>query len=282
VSTSASLTDRDLRALVALLDDARADEPGPAMPWTVMDGLMNLVPCKEVGFCELDLPHRGRPVGQCVLDGGERDFESGDAYDPTPDEAYWTLSPGFRGCAEPEYPGQLLHLSEIYSPRELRRQPLFAEVFAPWGVKYLMSIALRSRPGHPRRLLFWRNSGPDFSDREKLLMKLLWPHLEEVYWEAERRRQGTPRLTPREWQVLDLVAQGHGNAEIARMLVTSVSTVRKHLENIFERTGVHSRSAAVALIMPWAAIGAVRSGIPPTLRSIPFHQATGNDVGTPA
>lgn len=229
VSYSDSLTERDLRALVALLDDGRTDDPGPAM-WTVMDGLMNLVPCEEVGFCELDIPHRGRPMGQSVLDGRERDFESGEDYDPTPDEAYWRLSPGFRGCSEPEYPGQLLHLSEMYSPRELQQQPLFAEVFGPEGVKYLVSIALRSRPGRPRRLLFWRNSGPDFSDREKLLMKLVWPHIDEVFWDAERRRQGTPRLTPREWQVLDLVAQGHSNAEIARTLVTSVSTVRKHLE----------------------------------------------------
>jgi DNA-binding CsgD family transcriptional regulator len=81
-------------------------------------------------------------------------------------------------------------------------------------------------------------------------MQLLWPHLEEVFWDAERRRQGTPRLTRREWQVLDLAGRGHSNAEIACMLVTSVSTVRKHLEHIFERTGVHSRGAAVALMMP--------------------------------
>lgn len=189
MSSSASLTDRDLRALVGLLDDGRTVDPGPAMPWAVMDGLLNPVPCDELGFCELDVPHRGRPIGHCVLDGGDRDFESGDAYDPTPDEAYWRLSPGFRGCGEPEYPGQLLHLSQMYSPRELQQQPLFAEVFGPQGLRHSMSIALRSRPGRPRRLLFWRHSGPDFSDREKLLTQLLWPHLEEVYREAERRRQ---------------------------------------------------------------------------------------------
>jgi hypothetical protein len=55
------------------------------------------------------------------------------------------------------------------------------------------------------------------------------------------------------------VAQGHSNAEIAGTLVTSVSTVRKHPENILARIGVHSRSAAVALMMPPAATGPVRS-----------------------
>ena len=108
-----------------------------------------------------------------------------------------------------------------------------------------MSIALRSRPGRPQRLLFRRHSGPDFSDREKLLTQLLWPHLEEVYGEAERRRQQTPRLTPREWQVLDLVAQGHSNAEIACTLLTSVSTVRKHLETS------SSASVFIPAARPW-------------------------------
>src|SRR5664279_5446220 len=87
----------------------------------------------------------------------------------------------------------------------------------------------------------------------------LWPHLEEAYRGRKRRPQRAPRPTPREWRVLDLVAQGHSNAEIACTLVTSLSTVRTHLENILARIGVHSRSAAVALKMPPAATGPVRS-----------------------
>jgi hypothetical protein len=84
----------------------------------------------------------------------------GDAYDPTPDEAYWRLSPGFRGCGEPEYPGQLLHLSQMYSPRELQQQPLFAEVFGPQGLRHSMSIALRSRPGSPGACCSGATAGP--------------------------------------------------------------------------------------------------------------------------
>ena len=76
------------------------------------------------------------------------------------------------------------------------------------------------------------------------------PHLGEIYDDAARRRQDLPRLTRREWEVLKLVASGHSNAEIAKILFTSVSTVRKHLEHIFDRTGVRSRTAAVALMLP--------------------------------
>ena len=69
---------------------------------------------------------------------------------------------------------------------------------------------------------------------------LLRPHLEEAY----RGRQAPPITgAPADAEgmaVLDLMAQGHSNAEIAGTLVTSVSTVRKHLEKILARIGVHS------------------------------------------
>jgi DNA-binding NarL/FixJ family response regulator len=50
--------------------------------------------------------------------------------------------------------------------------------------------------------------------------------------------------------VLDLAAKGLSNADIAAQLVTSVSTVRKHMEHIFDRVGVRTRGAAVARLLP--------------------------------
>lgn len=55
-----------------------------------------------------------------------------------------------------------------------------------------------------------------------------------------------PRLTPREREVLDLVADGKTNAEIATSLWVSPGTVRRHLENVFAKLGVHTRTAAAA------------------------------------
>ena len=54
-----------------------------------------------------------------------------------------------------------------------------------------------------------------------------------------------PLLTAREREVLDLVAEGKRNSDIAQDLWVSPSTVRKHLENIFEKLGVSTRTAAV-------------------------------------
>jgi DNA-binding CsgD family transcriptional regulator len=53
-------------------------------------------------------------------------------------------------------------------------------------------------------------------------------------------------LTAREQEVLAWVARGKTNAEIARLLWLSPATVRKHLENVYAKLGVSTRTAAVA------------------------------------
>ena len=53
-------------------------------------------------------------------------------------------------------------------------------------------------------------------------------------------------LTSREREVVVLVAEGMTNAEIARQLWISPGTVRRHLENVFAKLDVHTRTGAVA------------------------------------
>ena len=53
-------------------------------------------------------------------------------------------------------------------------------------------------------------------------------------------------LTPREREVVVLAAEGLTNAEIARQLWISPGTVRRHLENVFAKLEVHTRTAAIA------------------------------------
>jgi RNA polymerase sigma factor (sigma-70 family) len=77
---------------------------------------------------------------------------------------------------------------------------------------------------------------------------------------ASRRReqqqavtQAVQRLTPRERQVLQAVAKGLSDREIAERLHVSHETVRTHLVNIFGKLGVESRLQALLL--------AVRHGV---------------------
>jgi len=56
-----------------------------------------------------------------------------------------------------------------------------------------------------------------------------------------------PELTPRECEVLDLIAKGLGNEEIAEKLCISPKTVRNHNTRIFSKLQVDSRSRAIVL-----------------------------------
>jgi DNA-binding NarL/FixJ family response regulator len=54
----------------------------------------------------------------------------------------------------------------------------------------------------------------------------------------------TPQLTPREQEVLQLVARGMANKEIARRLGITEKTVKAHLTSVFQRIGVEDRTQA--------------------------------------
>jgi DNA-binding CsgD family transcriptional regulator len=71
------------------------------------------------------------------------------------------------------------------------------------------------------------------------------------------RRETRPHLpaglSPREAEVLRLVAQGKSNREIAAILVISERTVVNHLASVFNKTGVDNRAGAAAF--------AIRNGL---------------------
>ncbi|WP_392468310.1 response regulator [Arsenicicoccus cauae] len=60
-------------------------------------------------------------------------------------------------------------------------------------------------------------------------------------------RHPRPALSDREAQVLARVADGHSNRDIARELLISEATVKTHLVHVFDKLGVDSRTAAVAV-----------------------------------
>jgi len=54
-----------------------------------------------------------------------------------------------------------------------------------------------------------------------------------------------PELSDREHEILDLIAQGYKNAEIAERLVLSPKTVRNHVTNILSKLQVADRAQAI-------------------------------------
>jgi DNA-binding NarL/FixJ family response regulator len=61
----------------------------------------------------------------------------------------------------------------------------------------------------------------------------------------EPRSVPAPKLTERELEVLQLVAQGMNNRDIAKQLFISENTVKNHVRNILEKLQLHSRMEAV-------------------------------------
>ncbi len=55
-----------------------------------------------------------------------------------------------------------------------------------------------------------------------------------------------PRMTEREVEVLELLADGLGNRELAKALFVSEATVKSHLSHIYAKLGVDTRAGAVA------------------------------------
>jgi DNA-binding NarL/FixJ family response regulator len=66
--------------------------------------------------------------------------------------------------------------------------------------------------------------------------------------QSQPRRHPFPDLTAREREILDLVADGMGNAAIARRLLLAPKTVRNNISMIFGKLGVTDRSEAIARV----------------------------------
>ena len=61
-----------------------------------------------------------------------------------------------------------------------------------------------------------------------------------------RVRAGRPTLSPRESEILGLLAEGLANRQISKRLFISEATVKTHLVHVYDKLGVDSRTAAVA------------------------------------
>jgi DNA-binding NarL/FixJ family response regulator len=87
---------------------------------------------------------------------------------------------------------------------------------------------------------------------EPAVSRVLVPYLvDEIRRGSERRLMlpdGPVLLTPREWEVGNLLREGHSTAEIAERLGVSPVTVRRYVGLVLQKLGVQSRRAAVELL----------------------------------
>ena len=248
-------SERDLRTLAGIVTDERADVPAEGLPPSLLTELTGLVRCDQLSFFGMDSRRQEFPFTQEV---------PAVPVDEAIEDGYWELHQACEACNYPERTGDLrsiLKVADFYSARQWHSTGMYADYYRPLGLEHDLMLTLPAAPGpaldphQSVRLLFVRGPGPDFTERDRALLTLLRPHLHRAYLDAERRRHPLPRLTPRQRELLNLVAAGHTNTQIARSLGVSPATVRTHLEHIYVRLHVSSRTAAVTRAFPDQAAG---------------------------
>jgi DNA-binding CsgD family transcriptional regulator len=126
-------------------------------------------------------------------------------------------------------------------------------VLAPGGGIELVSAAARRLlheyfgPSHeprlPAALADWLETGSETMRRQRGDRRLTVDRSGDALLLEETRDE--LGLTPRERQILSWVARGKTNTEIAQILWIAPTTVRRHLEHVYAKLGVHTRTAAV-------------------------------------
>jgi DNA-binding CsgD family transcriptional regulator len=239
------LREQDLRRLLDVVSPAALSTHGPEIPEQVLIGLADLIPCASIDFFAMDT-HRKEVV--CSQGVAFADLPPDDAdSDALFFDAYWECAQ----CSDPERLGdhsQVTMWSDYYTEREYSRLKM-AEYFRRMGIWHDLLVCLPPNGGVERRLMLSRDaSDVPFSERDRLLLTLLRPHLVSARDHVEAERRTVPDLTARQLELLRRVAMGHSNRRIARDLGVSEGTVRKHLENIYRRLDVQSRTEAIVAV----------------------------------
>ena len=243
------VSERDLHTVLGIVADDRGDLPAAGLPDSRLGDLMSVVRCDVVAFCGLDSGRQAYWFGQDVP---ARDISEGV-------EGFWAHYWDCPFWSYADRSGDLRSVTKIsdwYSARQWHSAGVYCDYFRAQEFEHQLALYLPGTPGsyagsgRTIRMAFFRGPGRDFSERDRALLALLRPHLHRAYLNAERRRSPTPQLTPRQWELLRLVAAGRTNAQIARQLGLSEGTVRIHLQNIYARLQVPSRTAAVTRAFP--------------------------------
>jgi DNA-binding CsgD family transcriptional regulator len=237
----ALISTSDAASLLEVVHDGASDVGREPFPSNVLSALARLIPSDAcVGYQEAHVAGRFRVVDQVEI--------IGEPPSPPVEAAFHTL--GWQNpmhCRLHAREQRVLRLSDFLTRRQRRRLEYDTTVWRPHGIDDGLRVWLPAEPSRARSIYLER-SGKNYTNRERTLLSLLRPHLVRMRANADfrRRMNGYRGLTPREAEVLGWIARGRTNREIARLLFISPHTVRKHVENIFEKLDVRTRTAAAA------------------------------------
>jgi DNA-binding CsgD family transcriptional regulator len=135
--------------------------------------------------------------------------------------------------------GVAQRISDSVPFAEFRESALYNEYYRRVRIDHAVALPIYVRDGLLVSFVLNR-ARRDFSDRERALLDLLRPYLAKLY----QKTSALGALTAREAEVLRWVAAGKSDAQIGAILGVSARTVQKHLQRVYEKLGVESRTAA--------------------------------------
>jgi DNA-binding CsgD family transcriptional regulator len=253
-------------ALLDFLLEAVSDQGTTPFPAHVLDGMRRVVRCETVSYREWspekqlefslasDEPEAIMRIWPAYLQVRHDDPLCGGARDggPLPDR---------------ERLGQALTISDFLSDRQFRSGGLYAELCKPFGVRAVMKVFLPTGGATGASFVF-DTARSSFTDSDRLALQRLIPYLVQLRRNAHARqsylalldstaaaRTRLQRLSSRERVVLARAAAGETNTMIARALFISPGTVRKHLEHIYDKLEVRTRTEAAAIYTQERVVG---------------------------
>ena len=133
----------------------------------------------------------------------------------------------------------------------------FNSYIRPYHIYHCFGLGLRNTYNSVRSVFsFERTSDVKYSDIEIAIMAHTRPHLDNLFQnlyvpppddstDSKNEMNNTNKLTPREWEVAELLKQGVIPANICKMLYVSPTTVKKHIANIHAKLKVSTRQELV-------------------------------------
>jgi len=251
-------SEHTLRRLIHLVDPMAHTGPGDYVPWSLLEAVAAVIECDATTFMVMNLfrQHASTQTlaeGYPFVDGapqGDGSSVGPPVANDEDDELFWMGFWECLACSFPQRSGDhhtVTRLSDFYTQREFRRTTMGTYAAGAGWSREIM-VPLPPDGENDRRLLLFRKAGPDFTDRDALLLTLLRPHIYSLHLRQRQRNRGLPPLTYRQMEILRLVAAGLSNNQIARALYVSEATVGKHLENIYTRLDVTNRAAAASAL----------------------------------
>jgi DNA-binding CsgD family transcriptional regulator len=231
---------------------AAAEEGPRPFPEPLVEALRHVVPSDTVAY-------RAWSTDGAILD---RSFAPGDLAgrylrypslrreDPHPSEPA-TRKGDPPPVSAPQDLARPLVLTDAIGDRRFWQTGLYYELMKPFGIRNVMKLFLPPREGVSSAFVF-DTSRRGFSETDQTVLTRLVPALMQLQRNARLRSpeldpgDSLNLLTPRELTVLARATDGETNAEIASALFIGESTVRKHLEHIYDKLEVRNRAVAAA------------------------------------